>query len=219
MTASNGANGTGTSFRPPPTFEEYRVGKPLGRGGMGEVYSAYDTILERTVAVKFISGLEPSQTARERFLVEARAAARLQHPNVVTIYRVGELGDRPFIISELVHGKSLDTLPKPMDFTRALELGKGLARGLAAAHRRDVLHRDIKPANAILTDDGEVKLLDFGLAKLLDVGRHAGELAGVAAFVERAPRPRRRRRCCRRPGHFHRSRCLRRPRARARRSC
>jgi serine/threonine protein kinase/formylglycine-generating enzyme required for sulfatase activity len=193
MTASIGANGTGTSFRPPLRFEEYRVGEPLGRGGMGEVYSAYDTILERTVAVKFISGLEPSQTARERFLVEARAAARLQHPNVVTIYRVGELGgelgDRPFIISELVHGKGLDTLPKPMDFIRALELGKGLARGLAAAHRRDVLHRDIKPANAILTDDGEVKLLDFGLAKLLDRGRHAGELASVAAFADRAPRP------------------------------
>jgi serine/threonine protein kinase/formylglycine-generating enzyme required for sulfatase activity len=187
MTASIGGNGTGTSFRPPPSFDEYRLVELLGRGGMGEVYLAYDKILDRPVAVKFISGLEPSQTARERFLVEARAAARLQHPNVVAIYRVGELGDRPFIISEFVHGKSLDTLQKPMDFTRALKLGKGLARGLAAAHRRNVLHRDIKPANAILTDDGEVKLLDFGLAKLLDSALHAGDPPGPTALAERPP--------------------------------
>jgi serine/threonine protein kinase/formylglycine-generating enzyme required for sulfatase activity len=189
MTASIGANGTATSFKPPPSFDEYRLVELLGRGGMGEVYLAYDKILDRPVAVKFISGLEPSQTARERFLVEARAAARLQHPNVVTIYRVGELDDRPFIISEFVHGKSLDTLAKPMDFTRALELGRGLARGLAAAHRRNVLHRDIKPANAILTDDGEVKLLDFGLAKLLDPVLHGSEPAGAAAFAARSPAP------------------------------
>jgi eukaryotic-like serine/threonine-protein kinase len=187
MTASIGATATGTSFRPPPSFDEYRLVELLGRGGMGEVYLAYDKILDRPVAVKFISGLEPSQTARERFLVEARAAARLQHPNVVTIYRVGELDDRPFIISEFVHGKSLDTLPKPMDFTRALELGRGLARGLAAAHRRNVLHRDIKPANAILTDDGEVKLLDFGLAKLLDSALHGSDPASVVAFAARSP--------------------------------
>jgi eukaryotic-like serine/threonine-protein kinase len=186
MTASIGAIVPGTSFRPPPSFDEYRLVELLGRGGMGEVYLAYDKILDRPVAVKFISGLEPSQIARERFLVEARAAARLQHPNVVTIYRVGELGDRPFIISEFVHGKSLDTLPKPMDSARALELGKGLSRGLAAAHRRNVLHRDIKPANAILTDDGEVKLLDFGLAKLLDSSLHGGDTAS-AAPAERAP--------------------------------
>ena len=189
MTASIGAIVPGTSFRPPPSFDEYRLVELLGRGGMGEVYLAYDKILDRPVAVKFISGLEPSQIARERFLVEARAAARLQHPNVVTIYRVGELGDRPFIISEFVHGKSLDTLPKPMDSARALELGKGLARGLAAAHRRNVLHRDIKPANAILTDDGEVKLLDFGLAKLLDSTLHGSDPAGVAASGERSHTP------------------------------
>src|SRR3954468_11706559 len=125
MTASNGASGTGTSFRPPPSFDEYRLVELLGRGGMGEVYLAYDKILDRPVAVKFISGLEPSQTARERFLVEARAAARLQHPNVVTIYRVGEPDTRPFIISEFVHGRSLDTLPKPMECARVIELGKG----------------------------------------------------------------------------------------------
>jgi serine/threonine protein kinase/formylglycine-generating enzyme required for sulfatase activity len=182
-----GAIAPGTSWRPPASFDEYRLVELLGRGGMGEVYLAYDKVLDRPVAVKFISGLEPSQTARDRFLVEARAAARLQHPNVVTIHRVGELDDRPFIISEFVHGKSLDTVAKPMEYARVLELGKGLARGLAAAHRRNVLHRDIKPANAILTDDGEVKLLDFGLAKLLDGVRHAVPLGRPVALVERPP--------------------------------
>jgi len=182
-----GAIAPGTSWRPPASFDEYRLVELLGRGGMGEVYLAYDKVLDRPVAVKFISGLEPSQTARDRFLVEARAAARLQHPNVVTIYRVGELDDRPFIISEFVYGKSLDTVPKPMEYARVLELGKGLARGLAAAHRRNVLHRDIKPANAILTDDGEVKLLDFGLAKLLDGVLHAAPLSRAIAVAEPPP--------------------------------
>lgn len=204
MSPSIGAIAPGTSWRPPASFDEYRLVELLGRGGMGEVYLAVDKVLDRPVAVKFISGLEPSQTARDRFLVEARAAARLQHPNVVTIYRVGELDDRPFIISEFVHGKSLDTVAKPMAYARVLELGRGLARGLAAAHRRNVLHRDIKPANAILTDDGEVKLLDFGLAKLLDnvlqavelsrakeLGRHVAHAESPPAFSSFSATPHR----------------------------
>jgi serine/threonine protein kinase/formylglycine-generating enzyme required for sulfatase activity len=166
LAAARGA-ATG-SWEPPETFDEYRLIELIGRGGMGDVYLAHDKILDRPVAVKFISAFEPDAVARERFLVEARAAARLQHSNVLTIYRVGELDDRPFIVSEFIHGVGLDHVDKPMSWQRALEIGKGLARGLAAAHRRGVLHRDIKPGNAILTDDGEVKLLDFGLAKFLD---------------------------------------------------
>jgi formylglycine-generating enzyme required for sulfatase activity len=116
--------------------------------------------------VKFIPAL--GQNALARFLVEARAAARIQHPNVVTLYRVGQLEDQPYLISEFIRGVSLDRLVKPLASERALAIGKDLARGLSAAHRRGVLHRDIKPGNAVLTESGEVKLLDFGLAKLLD---------------------------------------------------
>ena len=138
----------------------------IGRGTTGQVYLAHDTLLERPVAVKFVRALGPGALAR--FLVEARAAARLQHPHVVTLYRVGQLESHPYLVSEFVRGSSLDRLPRPLPWERVLSLGKDLARGLGAAHRRGVLHRDIKPGNAILTESGEVKLLDFGLAKLLD---------------------------------------------------
>ncbi len=163
-------SGPVSAWRPPPVFDEYRVIQQVGRGGMGEVYRAHDEILDRPVAVKVISGIDPDPAARDRFMLEARAAARLQHPNVLTVYRVGELSGRPYLITEFIHGKTLDEAKTPMPWRRVLTLGVGLARGLAAAHRRNVLHRDIKPSNAILTDDGEVKLLDFGLAKLLDGG-------------------------------------------------
>ncbi|MBL9102979.1 MAG: SUMF1/EgtB/PvdO family nonheme iron enzyme [Myxococcales bacterium] len=133
---------------------------------MGEVYLAHDHVLDRAVAIKFVhvGGIGE----RERYLVEARAAARIQHPNVTAVYRVGELAGRPYIVSEYVRGQTLDELHLPLPWTRALELGIGLARGLAAAHRQGVVHRDIKLANAILDEQGEVKLLDFSLAKLLD---------------------------------------------------
>jgi formylglycine-generating enzyme required for sulfatase activity len=131
------------------------------------VYLAQDMLLDRPVAVKFVRAL--GSGALTRFLVEARAAARLQHPNVVTLYRVGQLENHPYLISEFVRGTSLDRLPRPLPWERVLALGTDLARGLGAAHRRGVLHRDIKPGNAILTETGEVKLLDFGLAKLLDL--------------------------------------------------
>jgi serine/threonine protein kinase/formylglycine-generating enzyme required for sulfatase activity len=150
------------------SFDEYRILRRLGRGGMGEVYLAHDTLLDRLVAVKFLHAMEPDSWERGQFLVEARAAARLSHPNVVTVYRVGEIDGRQFLVTEFVRGKSLAELPKPIPGRRAIEIAVNLARGLAAAHRKGVLHRDIKPANAILTADGSVKLLDFGLAKLVE---------------------------------------------------
>src|SRR5262245_47190531 len=135
---------------------------------MGEVHLAHDTLLDRAVAVKFIAGVAPDARTRRQFFTEARAIARLQHPNVVAVYRVGEVRDRPYLVSEFVRGQTLQQLPKPLDWERALSIGIGLARGLATAHRHNVLHRDLKPANAILAEDGEAKLLDFGLAKLVD---------------------------------------------------
>jgi len=177
-----------SGWRPPPTFDEYRVVQLVGRGGMGEVYLAHDEVLDRPVAVKLISGIEPDPAAKERFMVEARAAARLQHPNVLTVYRVGELEGRPYLITEFIHGQTLDKIVKsPLPWKRALQLGVGLSRGLAAAHRRGVLHRDIKPGNAILTDDGEVKLLDFGLAKFLDGSGPPSTWRGPPGALARPP--------------------------------
>jgi serine/threonine protein kinase/pimeloyl-ACP methyl ester carboxylesterase/hemoglobin-like flavoprotein len=166
---------------PPAELDGFRVVRQLGRGGMGTVYLGHDDVLERSVALKFLAAADPKVSARDRFLVEARAIARLQHPNVVGIYRVGEVLGRPYLAYELITGQSLDALPKPVPWPRALELVLGVARGLAAAHRRDVLHRDIKPGNVMLSDSGEIKLLDFGLAKLLDGSARPYE--GVAPSI------------------------------------
>ncbi|MBK7071569.1 MAG: SUMF1/EgtB/PvdO family nonheme iron enzyme [Myxococcales bacterium] len=138
---------------------------------MGEVWLGHDRRLDREVAVKFVRGAVGA-AERDRFLVEARAIARLSHPNVVAIYRAGEVRQRPYLVSELVVGDSLASLPRPVAADRLLAIALGLARGLAAAHRRGVLHRDLKPANVLLDADGEVKLVDFGVATLIDaVGR------------------------------------------------
>src|SRR5215831_8247273 len=160
-------------WRPPDEFHEYRLVRLLGQGSSGLVYLAQDTLLERPVAVKFITSL--ASDAVGRFLIEARAAARLQHPNVLTLHRTGLVDGRPYLISEFIRGQSLAELPKPVVWRRALELGLGLTRGLAAAHRRGILHRDIHPGNAIVAESGEIKLVDFGLAKFVE---------SVAAGVE-----------------------------------
>lgn len=151
----------------PADLDEFQLIKPLGKGGMGVVYRARDTILDRNVAIKLIGVLDPNATARDRFLTEARAIARLSHPNVVSIYRVGTTSDgRPYLVQELVEGTSLDKLPRPVSWRRAIEYGLGIARGVAAAHRCGILHRDLKPANVMLDDKDHIRILDFGLAKL-----------------------------------------------------
>ncbi len=159
---------TGAALIGWPLLDEYRLIEPLGRGAMGRVFLAHDTLLDRSVAIKFLDGLQGNADARERLLVEARAIARLSHPNVVGIYRIGEVHGHPYLVSEFVRGQSLDRLRLPLPPSRALAIALDLCRGLSAAHRRGVLHRDIKRANAIATEEGSVKLLDFGLAKLVD---------------------------------------------------
>jgi eukaryotic-like serine/threonine-protein kinase len=166
---------------PPRELDDYVLLAPLGAGHMGKVYLAEDTMLARQVAVKFLADVEPDAAARQRFLLEARAAARVQHPNVVTIYRVGEYQEKPYLITEFVRGKPLADLPKPVPFARVLELGIDLARGLAAAHRNGVLHRDIKSTNVMVAEDGAAKLLDFGLAALLT--GPDGDAAGGGGMV------------------------------------
>jgi serine/threonine protein kinase/pimeloyl-ACP methyl ester carboxylesterase len=156
------------TFTPPTEFDGFAVERPLGRGGMGHVYLGRDVELDRQVALKFVAALDGSGSARERFRREARAIARLSHPNVVSIYRIGEVAEQPYIAYELVPGRSLDRTAMPLPWPIALRIAVGIARGLEAVHRAGILHRDLKPANVVLSDGGEVKLIDFGLASLSD---------------------------------------------------
>ena len=155
------------AWSPPDEFEEYRLVRLLGFGAMGQVYLAHDMLLDRPVAVKFVH-TDEDPAARARVIEEARAIARLHHPNVVAIYRVAEVDGHPYLVSEYVRGRVLNQLDRPVPWRQVLAIALDLTRGLAAAHRRGVLHRDVKPANAILTDEGQAKLLDFGLARITD---------------------------------------------------
>ncbi|WP_426754596.1 protein kinase domain-containing protein [Myxococcus sp. Y35] len=152
------------SWEPPPAFDEYRLIRLLGQGGMGRVYLAEDTALQRRVAIKFIGAERSGPGPRDQLFTEARALARLRHPNVVMVYRVSEVGAHPYLVQEFLPGVSLRSLPMPLPPERVLAIALGLGRGLAAAHRAQVLHRDIKPDNVMVLPDGEVKLVDFGLA-------------------------------------------------------
>ena len=156
----------------------YEILSPLGAGGMGEVYRAKDTRLGRDVALKIL----PESFAREsdrlrRFEQEARAVAALNHPNILAIHDIGEQGGSPFLVSELLEGESLRTaldrgaLPQ----RRTLEYGVQIAQGLGAAHEKGIVHRDLKPENIFITKDGRIKILDFGLAKLVQPGADANE--------------------------------------------
>jgi serine/threonine protein kinase len=149
-----------TSFVAPQQVlvDEYELIRPLGSGTMGQVFLAQDLVLDRRVAVKFISQESPSPTLRERFLVEARAIARLQHPNVVSIYRVGVVNGRPYLASEFVRGRSLEKVQLPMSWRDALDIATQLARGLAAAHQQGIVHRDLKPASVTRDGDGPESL-------------------------------------------------------------
>src|SRR3954471_17620732 len=122
-------------WEPPDEFDDYVLVRRLGAGSGGIVWLAEDSVLARQVAIKFAAADRLGSAERQRFLIEARAAARVQHPNVVSIYRVGELGDRPFLITEFVRGRSLEQIEKPMPWERALAIGIDLSRGLSAAHR------------------------------------------------------------------------------------
>jgi serine/threonine protein kinase/tetratricopeptide (TPR) repeat protein len=147
----------------------YRIEREIGRGGMGEVYLAHDTRLNRPVAIKLLpAGLHDDPELLRRFQQEARAASLLNHPNIVTIHEVAESNDVPFIVSEFVAGRTLRALiQNGIGLDDALDLMIQTAGALGAAHAAGIVHRDIKPENIMVRDDGYVKVLDFGLAKLL----------------------------------------------------
>jgi serine/threonine protein kinase/tetratricopeptide (TPR) repeat protein len=147
----------------------YEVLAPLGAGGMGEVYRARDTRLGRDVAVKVVHPRLASDPDRlSRFEKEARAAAQLDHPNILVVHDIGTHEGSPFIVSELLQGESLrEKLGNPLPPKKAVDYAIHIAHGLAAAHEKGIVHRDIKPENVFVTKDGHVKILDFGVAKLL----------------------------------------------------
>jgi hypothetical protein len=156
---------------------QYRVEAPVGAGGMGAVYRAYDTTLRRRVAIKLLTGTTPDDPGHRAVLREARAASRLNHPNICAIHEVGEADGQPFIVMEFVDGRSLSALVPPdgLPVQTVLQLGAQIAGAVAHAHGQGIVHRDLKPANVAVTADGRVKILDFGVAARLSRAEAADE--------------------------------------------
>src|SRR5713101_1706888 len=171
-------------------ISHYRILEEIGRGGMGVVYKAEDTILNRQVALKFLPQASPgaSDPASKRFLAEARSASALNHPNILTIYGLEEHDGMSFIAMELVDGKTLRELMDPsgaghsavdLTFAGVIDYTRSIAAALAVAHRNGIVHRDIKPENIMVTHDGRLKVMDFGLAKLLQGGSESLTQSGT----------------------------------------
>src|SRR5436190_5727152 len=153
------------------TLSHYEVLEELGRGGMGAVYKARDTLLDRVLAIKILHPDLSNPRRERRFIQEAKAASSLNHPNIVTIYEIFHVGNAPCVAMEYVTGETLEKHlePGPMPLRQGLNWAIQIADGLSKAHQAGIVHRDVKPSNIMITDAGLVKILDFGLAKLIDI--------------------------------------------------
>src|SRR5512145_2482403 len=150
-------------------LSHYRLVEKIGEGGMGVVWKADDTVLSRTVAIKVLpSDLALDEERRRMFLDEARLAASVSHAHIVQVYELGREGDLDFIVMEYLEGQPLSKLlhGRPLAPEKVADWGLQVAEGLARAHRKGLIHRDLKPANILVTPEGEVKIVDFGLATL-----------------------------------------------------
>lgn len=171
-------------------FGHYEVTAELGRGGMGVVYKGWEPSLNRQVAIKCLGEhLLNDEDLVERFTREAKATAALNNPNVIQIYFIGKEKDVPFFAMEYIEGQSLDDILKggnSLSVKHAKNLLKQACLGLAAAHKKDLVHRDIKPANLMLTADGTLKIVDFGIARTREYGdklTNTGEFVGTPGYL------------------------------------
>jgi tetratricopeptide (TPR) repeat protein len=170
------------------TVSHYRIVEKIGEGGMGEVYLAEDTKLKRKVALKFLAKeLTQDETRKQRFIQEARAAAAIEHPHIAAIHDIDEADGHLFIAMEHVRGESLREVIEhgSLGARRSLELAAQIADGLSAAHEQGVVHRDLKPENILVSDKGYAKIIDFGLAKLLEPFVQSGEASDFDATATR----------------------------------
>src|SRR3954453_11926120 len=177
----------------------YEIHSPIGAGGMGEVYRARDTRLNRDVAIKILpASFSADPDGLQRFAQESRAAAALNHPNILSIYDIGEDRGAPYVVSELLEGESLRERLRagPLSSRKAPDYAQQFAKGLAAAHDKGIVHRDLKPENLFITSDGRAKILDFGLPKFphpetsltddaptMQVATEAGTVMGTAGYM------------------------------------
>ncbi len=155
------------------TISHFRILEKLGEGGMGEVFLAQDTTLDRKVALKFLpEELQQDPTSRKRFLREAKSAAALDHPFICKIYEIGKAQDRTFIAMEYIQGVTLQEklAEGPLPVGDVLETAREIADALEGAHKHGIVHRDLKPSNIMLIPEGHVKVMDFGLAKRVTPG-------------------------------------------------
>jgi len=172
----------------PEKIGRYTILGMVGKGGMGVLYRAHDDVLERDVALKMmLVDFSHDTSARERFLREARAVARLAHRNVVTIHELGEVDGTPYIVMEFLGGRDLDALMKAdvqLSLVQKLEIASQVCEGLAYAHEQGIVHRDIKPGNVRVLDDGTVKILDFGIAKFaMSSVTQTGTVMGTPSYM------------------------------------